>query len=257
MQQLVLLVSSESELKGVIMASTTQTTNYGLPIYEQSDKASWVDTNEPFNEIDTALKGAVTDVESLTPVVAQNTSNIATLQENVTSQSARITTLEDVTIPGIQENVTSLQGTVATHTTKISELESEIENLQPYKIIASIKGNGTLTYTQALHTFYDTLSNLSEDELYRVHLLWENKGSTSSSHYNMMLTFFALKTSASNEYYFTRISTGTTEIANEEFAVLDTNSHYTRCQVNSSGFSTVNNSNNVVASTGTFILALE
>lgn len=43
------------------MASTNQTTNYGLPIYNTGDRASWTDTNAGFSAIDTAVKKAVDD----------------------------------------------------------------------------------------------------------------------------------------------------------------------------------------------------
>ena len=41
------------------MASTNQTNNYGLPIYSAGDRATWSDTNQPFANLDVAVKKAV------------------------------------------------------------------------------------------------------------------------------------------------------------------------------------------------------
>lgn len=43
------------------MASTNQTTNFGLPVYSAGDRATWSDTNQGFEAIDTAIKKAVDD----------------------------------------------------------------------------------------------------------------------------------------------------------------------------------------------------
>ncbi len=40
------------------MASTTATTNYGLPVYDDDDIPSWKDTNNAFETIDSTLKEA-------------------------------------------------------------------------------------------------------------------------------------------------------------------------------------------------------
>lgn len=44
------------------MSASNTTTNYGLPIYGANDIPKWDDTNTPFGNIDTALKGVVDDL---------------------------------------------------------------------------------------------------------------------------------------------------------------------------------------------------
>lgn len=44
------------------MSSASTTTNYGLPIYGANDIPKWDDTNTPFGNIDSALKGVVDDL---------------------------------------------------------------------------------------------------------------------------------------------------------------------------------------------------
>lgn len=44
------------------MSAGSTTTNYGLPIYGANDIPKWDDTNTPFGNIDTALKGVVDDL---------------------------------------------------------------------------------------------------------------------------------------------------------------------------------------------------
>ncbi len=76
------------------MASTTQTTNYGLPLYQSSDRPAWTDTNTPFESLDTAVKTASDNASSAADAVTTLTSSLATLNQTVSGHTTQLSTLE-------------------------------------------------------------------------------------------------------------------------------------------------------------------
>ena len=102
------------------MASTTQTTYYGLPQYIGSDRASWLDTNEPFAAVDTALHTAVTGVEQATTDVASLREDVAQAQLDVSALDGRMDTAE--------LNIGQLQTTVAGHTGDIADVRRDLQD---------------------------------------------------------------------------------------------------------------------------------
>lgn len=75
------------------MASTNQTTNYGLPIYSSGDRASWVDTNQPFEAIDSAVHNAVETAEDAAGDVAGAVSAANEAKELALEAKASVTTM--------------------------------------------------------------------------------------------------------------------------------------------------------------------
>ena len=78
------------------MASTNQTTNYGLPIYSANDRASWTDTNQPFTALDSAVKTASDNASDAATDAAQAISDAASAQSTATSASSIATTASTV-----------------------------------------------------------------------------------------------------------------------------------------------------------------
>lgn len=100
------------------MSYATGTTNYDLPQYVGTDTPSWVDTNEPFEAIDSALGGMVTTTSTLG-------SRVTALETTVTGDGGVIETIAE-----IQSDVTTLEGTVSGHTTSISNLNDEVDDVR-------------------------------------------------------------------------------------------------------------------------------
>lgn len=75
------------------MASTTQTTNFGLPIYQSSDRPAWTDTNTPFQALDTALKSASDNASSAADAVSTLTTSLASLNQTVSGHTTELSTL--------------------------------------------------------------------------------------------------------------------------------------------------------------------
>lgn len=91
------------------MAYSNQTTNYGLPLPNGTDKSTWLDTNEGFQAIDTALAGAVAKgsanesaITTLKTRVAANETNIATNSGNIAALDTRLTANEQVASNALQ-----------------------------------------------------------------------------------------------------------------------------------------------------------
>lgn len=76
------------------MASTNQTTNYGLPLYQTGDQALWTDTNTPFEEIDTALKTAADNASGAASSVSTLQTTVTTLAQTVSGHTTQLSTLE-------------------------------------------------------------------------------------------------------------------------------------------------------------------
>lgn len=100
------------------MSYTTGTTNYDLPQYVGTDTPSWTDTNEGFASLDSAVGGAV--------------STLSTVGDRVTALESTVNGEGGVTatITEIQGDITTLEGTVSGHTTSITNLGTEIDDVR-------------------------------------------------------------------------------------------------------------------------------
>lgn len=100
------------------MSFTTGTTNYDLPQYVGTDTPSWTDTNEGFASLDSAVGGAV--------------STLSTVGDRVTALESTVNGEGGVTatITEIQGDITTLEGTVSGHTTSITNLGTEIDDVR-------------------------------------------------------------------------------------------------------------------------------
>lgn len=100
------------------MSYTTGTTNYDLPQYVGTDTPSWTDFNEGFAEVDSALGGAVSTVSTVGD-------RVTALETTVSGDDGLVTT-----VSSIQSDLTELEGTVSGHTTSISNLGTEIDDVR-------------------------------------------------------------------------------------------------------------------------------
>ena len=117
------------------MSATNSTANYGLPIFVGSDVPSWLtDWNGAMGDIDTAIAAAKAVADSALLASGNNTSNITT----------------------IQGQITTLQTTVGTHTTQIGTISGNINTIN------SLIGNGTPTTTD--QTIIGAINELHADQ---------------------------------------------------------------------------------------------
>lgn len=112
------------------MAHTSQTEYYGLPQYEGSDKPSWLDFNEPFEDVDTALHQAVTSASTTAEAVATVAANLATTNENVASLATRVGDAE-VDIRGLKAGATEAATDIAGLKASDLGIHAEIDAITP------------------------------------------------------------------------------------------------------------------------------
>lgn len=117
------------------MAYTNKTPNYGLPQYLGTDKASWLDFNEPFNTVDLAIKENAANADSAIAVssAAVNTANTAsdTANSSLTKSNEALvhaTSAENNANTAL-EKATSAVADVATATELANKAISEVEAL--------------------------------------------------------------------------------------------------------------------------------
>lgn len=102
------------------MSATNSTANYGLPIFVSSDVPSWLtDWNGAMGDIDSAIAAAKATADSALLASGNNTTDITT----------------------IQGQITTISGTLSTHTTQIGTISGNINTIN------SLVGNGTPTTT--------------------------------------------------------------------------------------------------------------
>lgn len=105
------------------MASTNQTTNYGLPIYSAGDRASWVDTNQAFGEIDAAVHNAVETAQDAAEDVAGAVSTANEAKELALTASAGVETLGTTKQNATDNNLATTNKTV---TGAINEVNDKV-----------------------------------------------------------------------------------------------------------------------------------
>lgn len=76
------------------MAFSNQTAHYGLPEYVGSDRASWLDTNQAFEAIDTALYNAVTALSQAAATIETLSASVAGLSTSVAGLDTRLSLAE-------------------------------------------------------------------------------------------------------------------------------------------------------------------
>lgn len=129
------------------MASTSQTTNYDLPIYSDSDRADWTDFNTPFQNIDTALKTAYDNAANASSGVTSLTSDLADVVSDVADNTATLNTLTGTTIPALNTDVGDLATSLSSVTTRVDTAEDDIDALETD--VASLE--------TALNNIWDTI----------------------------------------------------------------------------------------------------
>lgn len=127
------------------MSYTTGTTNYDLPQYVGTDTPSWTDTNEGFAELDSAVGGAV--------------STLGAVGDRVTALETTVTGDGGVTetITSIQSDITTLNGTVSGHTTSITNLGIEVDDVRSDcedMITANEEASATSTTAYAVDDYF-------------------------------------------------------------------------------------------------------
>lgn len=110
------------EIKGgIAMAYSAQTAHYGLPLPVGSDRSSFLDTNESFTAVDTALYNAVTQNAQTEQEVQDLNAEIVTLQSTVEGYAGDIA--------GLQNGLASTNLLVQEHASDIANLEGAVSNL--------------------------------------------------------------------------------------------------------------------------------
>lgn len=101
------------------MASTNQTAHYGLPQYAGTDRATWTDTNQPFEDVDTALYGATQDIGQAQSQILNLQLDVSAMQVSVSSMSADVELLktdlakENLIVLANKANIEALQARLA------------------------------------------------------------------------------------------------------------------------------------------------
>lgn len=102
------------------MSYTTGTTHYNLPQTVGSDKRDWTDTNEAFSDVDAALWEAHQGATQAALDIASINSEIQT----ITGKQAD----DDADIATIAGKVSTLETTVANHTTEIGDVRRDLQD---------------------------------------------------------------------------------------------------------------------------------
>lgn len=105
------------------MSYANGTTHYNLPQTVGTDKRDWADTNQAFADVDAALYSASTAASGAA-------SDITALDNQINGTGgidSRLTTAEN-DIDNVEGAVSTLQGTVAGHTTAIADVRSDLQD---------------------------------------------------------------------------------------------------------------------------------
>ena len=102
------------------MSYTTGTTHYNLPQTVGSDKRDWTDTNEAFSDVDAALWEAHQGATQAALDIASINSEIQTITGKQADDEADIAT--------ISGKVSTLETTVANHTTQIGDVRRDLQD---------------------------------------------------------------------------------------------------------------------------------
>lgn len=129
------------------MASTNQTTHYGLPQYIGTDQAEWTDTNTPFAEVDSDLYTAKQNADSALAGIDDVALELNDLK---------------VSVLGLQSSILGLRTDVNFNTANITNAMNDIDALEID--VAKLKLDVTDLVVSELPKKIDTFSGVVEDE---------------------------------------------------------------------------------------------
>lgn len=121
---------------------TNGTTNYNLPQYVDSDKATWTDVNAPFNAIDAAIKGAVDDT-------AQEALDIDALKARMDTAEQNIGT-NTTNIAGLDTRLTTAEGAITSQASQIADVKQDTEDM----ICAYNEASATSTHRYEIGDYF-------------------------------------------------------------------------------------------------------
>lgn len=128
------------------MAYANGTLHYNLPQTVGTDVRDWSDTNQAFEDVDSALFGAVSDV-------ATASSKVNALDEELNDASTGIVAQlgqAQTDIIGLDGRVQTLEGTVANHTSQIADVRADCEDM----ICAFNETTSTSTHDYAIGDYF-------------------------------------------------------------------------------------------------------
>lgn len=129
------------------------TSNYGLPLYDASDNANYLDTyNNTITEIDTAIHNAMTKAES-------GELHGTELDKEIESLTSRVATLE-TSLSDTIENVSTLSSTVSGHT---QELAKVTEDLLAQNTLVKSLSNSLTELSNNFSSFKSTQENFNNE----------------------------------------------------------------------------------------------
>lgn len=129
------------------------TSNYGLPLYDASDIANYLDTyNNTITEIDTAIHNAMTKAES-------GELHGTELDKEIESLTSRVAMLE-TSLSDTIENVSTLSSTVSGHT---QELAKVTEDLLAQNTLVKSLSNSLTELSNNFSSFKSTQENFNNE----------------------------------------------------------------------------------------------
>jgi hypothetical protein len=124
------------------MSYTTGTTHYNLPQTVGSDKRDWTDTNEAFSDVDAALWEAHQGATQAALDITSINSEIQTITGKQADDEADIAT--------ISGKVSTLETTVANHTTEIGDVRRDLQD----NIESSREDTATSTHAYEIGDYF-------------------------------------------------------------------------------------------------------
>lgn len=128
------------------MAYTNGTLHYNLPQTVGTDVRDWSDTNQAFEDVDTALFGAVSDVATASSKVNALDEELNDASTGVVAQLGQAQT----DIIGLDGRVQTLEGTVSNHTSQIADVRADCEDM----ICAFNETSSTSTHDYAIGDYF-------------------------------------------------------------------------------------------------------
>lgn len=128
------------------MAYANGTLHYNLPQTVGTDVRDWSDTNQAFEDVDTALYGAVSDVATASSGVTALDTQLNAPTTGVVAQLGQAQT--DIT--GLDGRVQTLEGTVSNHTSQIADVRADCEDM----ICAFNETSSTSTHDYAIGDYF-------------------------------------------------------------------------------------------------------
>lgn len=128
------------------MAYANGTLHYNLPQTVGTDVRDWSDTNQAFEDVDTALYGAVSDVATASSGVTALDTQLNAPTTGVVAQLGQAQS----DIVGIDGRVQTLEGTVSNHTSQIADVRADCEDM----ICAFNETSSTSTHDYAIGDYF-------------------------------------------------------------------------------------------------------